>query len=158
MCTAFLESTMSEYENLKLDHQLCFALYSATHTITRAYRNALDKSGLTYTQYLVMLVLWESNCVSVSSISHRLDLDSATLTPMLKRLETAGFITRNRSKQDERVVEVQLTDFGHNLKTEIAKAQQSVECQTGLSQDDFIHLRDSLHRLVETMSENVKVK
>lgn len=149
---------MSEYENLKLDHQLCFALYTATHALTRAYRNALDESGLTYTQYLVMLVLWESNGISVNAIGHRLDLNSATLTPMLKRLESAGFITRNRSKIDERVIEVKLTNIGSNLKHEIAKAQQSVECQTGLSQDEFIQLRDSLHRLVETMVENKKQK
>lgn len=149
---------MNEYENLKLDHQLCFALYTATHALTRAYRNALDKAGLTYTQYLVMLVLWESNGISVKEIGLRLDLNSATLTPMLKRIESAGFITRQRSNQDERILEVKLTDIGSNLKHEIAKAQQSVECQTGLDQDEFIQLRDSLHRLIETMAKNTKQK
>lgn len=149
---------MNEYENLKLDHQLCFALYTATHALTRAYRNALDKAGLTYTQYLVMLVLWESNGISVKEIGLRLDLNSATLTPMLKRIESAGFITRQRSNQDERILEVKLTDIGSNLKYEIAKAQQSVECQTGLDQDEFIQLRDSLHRLIETMAKNTKQK
>lgn len=149
---------MTEYENLKLDHQLCFALYTATHALTRAYRNALDKSGLTYTQYLVMLVLWESNGISLNAIGQRLDLNSATLTPMLKRLESAGFITRKRNSKDDRVLMVTLTDAGANLQHEVAKAQKSVECQTGLCQEEFVQLRDSLHRLVETMVENTKLK
>jgi len=149
---------MEEYKNLKLDHQLCFALYAASHALTRAYRNALDKSGLTYTQYLVMLVLWESNGINVNTIAQRLELNPATLTPMLKRLESAGFISRTRSLLDERVLEVKLTDIGTNLQHEIAKAQQSVECQTGLCHDEFVQLRDSLHRLVDMMAESKKKK
>ena len=103
---------MTEHANLKLDHQLCFALYAATHALTRAYRAGLEQAGLTYTQYLVMLVLWEGDNVSVGTIAHRLELDSATLTPMLKRLETAGFISRKRNRDDERVVEIKLTKSG----------------------------------------------
>ncbi len=147
---------MSEYKNLKLDHQLCFALYAATHAITRAYRSALENTGLTYTQYLVMLALWESDGASVNSIAQRLELNSATLTPMLKRLESAGFIVRSRSSIDERIVKIKLTDIGKNLKHEVAKAQQNVECQTGLCDQEFILLRESLHRLTETMAESAK--
>ncbi|MDG1096071.1 MAG: MarR family transcriptional regulator [Methylophilaceae bacterium] len=149
---------MSKYENLKLDHQLCFALYAATHALTRAYRGALNKSGLTYTQYLVMLVLWETNGISVSSIGRRLELDSATLTPMLKRLEAAGFIIRSRSSQDERVVEVSLTKTGVELQAEIAKVQQGVECQTGLCDEEFAKLKDSLNRLADNMAKNTSQK
>lgn len=149
---------MNEYENLKLDHQLCFALYAASHALTQAYRNALEKSGLTYAQYLVMLVLWDSNGVSLNYIAQKLGLSSATLTPMLKRLEAARFIERTRSVQDERTLEIKLTGIGSNLRHEVAKAQQSVECQTGLSEEEFFQLRDSLHCLVETMDKNIKDK
>ena len=149
---------MNEYENLKLDHQLCFALYAATHAITRAYYGGLEQVGLTYTQYLVMMVLWEKDSVSVGSIAQRLDLDSATLTPMLKRLEVAGFITRKRNKEDERVVEVSLTKRGTELQDQIAKVQKGVECQTGLCHDDFIQLRSSLKKLVESMATSREKK
>lgn len=143
---------MTEYDNLKLDHQLCFALYAATHALTRAYRSALEHTGITYSQYLVMLVLWETDGISVGKIARRLELDSATLTPMLKRLETAGLVSRTRNSLDERVVEVRLTEAGSQLQHEIARVQQGVACQTGLAADEFTKLRDTLHRLVETMA------
>lgn len=146
---------MAIYDNLTLDHQLCFALYAATHAITRAYRDGLEGAGLTYTQYLVMLVLWESDGVSVGNIAQRLALDSATLTPMLKRLETAGFLTRTRNAHDERVVEIKLTAVGQQLQHQIAKVQQGVECRTGLCHEDFIQLKDSLNNLASTMSKKL---
>lgn len=144
---------MDTYDNLKLDHQLCFALYAATHALTRAYRGALEKAGLTYTQYLVMLVLWETDGISVSKIAARLELDSATLTPMLKRIEAAGFVARVRNAKDERIVEIKLTSAGRELQHEIARVQQGIECQTGLCHDDFVQLRDTLHQLVQTMAK-----
>ncbi|MES2501278.1 MAG: MarR family transcriptional regulator [Pseudomonadota bacterium] len=143
---------MSAYDNLKLDHQLCFALYAATHSLTRAYRSSLEPLGITYTQYLVMLVLWETDGISVGKIAQRLELDSATLTPMLKRLEAAGFISRVRNQKDERIVEIKLTEVGNNLQHQIAKVQQGVACQTGLDTEEFNQLKDTLHRLVGTMS------
>ena len=143
-----------KYENLKLDNQLCFALYSATHALTRAYRNALESTGITYTQYLVMLALWENNHLTVKSVADRLDLDSASLTPILKRLEVAGFLTRQRNKADERVVEIALTENGHALQDEVANIQKRVACQTGLPPDEFEVLKSSLHKLVETMHAN----
>ena len=142
------------YENLKLDNQLCFALYSATHALTRAYRNALESTGITYTQYLVLLALWENNQLTVKSVADRLDLDSASLTPILKRLEAAGFLTRLRNKSDERVVEITLTDKGQALQDEVANIQKRVACQTGLPPDEFDQLKHSLHKLVETMHAN----
>ena len=149
-----------KYENLKLDNQLCFALYSATHALTRAYRNALENTGITYTQYLVMLALWEKNHLTVKSVADRLDLDSASLTPILKRLEVAGFLLRQRNKADERVVEISLTDKGHALQDEVANIQKRVACQTGLPSDEFEILKSSLHKLVETMhaKETIDIK
>lgn len=142
---------MTQYKNLKLDQQLCFALYAATHAITRVYRNALEQYGLTYPQYLVMLVLWESDGISVSTIANKLELDSGTLTPMLKKLEVAGLVSRTRNKQDERIVIVMLTGKGNKLQDEIANIQKTVACQTGLSDDNFVILKDSLHQLVQTL-------
>ena len=147
---------MSAYENLKLDNQLCFALYAATHSLTRAYRSALERSGITYSQYLVMLVLWENNNISVGKIAQRLELDSGTLTPMLKRLETAGLIKRVRNIDDERIVEISLTEAGNLLQHEISKVQQGVACKTGLGIEEFKQLTDALHRLVDTMSGDKK--
>lgn len=147
---------MTEYENLKLDNQLCFALYAATHALTRAYRSALEHSGLTYTQYLVMLVLWESDGISVSKIAQRLELDSGTLTPMLKRLESAGMVKRIRNTTDERVVEISLTAEGKSLQHEIAAVQHGVACKTGLGIEEFKQLTDALHHLVDTMSADKK--
>lgn len=143
---------MAIYDNLKLNHQLCFALYAATHSLTRAYRSSLEPLGITYTQYLVMLVLWETDGISVGKIAQRLELDSATLTPMLKRLESAGFISRVRNQKDERIVEIKLTEAGQNLQREISQVQYGVACQTGLSDEEFNQLKDTLHRLVDTMS------
>jgi MarR family transcriptional regulator, organic hydroperoxide resistance regulator len=101
---------------LGLDEQLCFALYSASRAVTARYRPLLDDLGLTYPQYLVMLVLWESGPVTVSQLGGRLRLDSGTLSPLLKRLESSGMISRQRRVRDERSVEVTLTGAGHRLR------------------------------------------
>lgn len=143
---------MNNYPNLNLNHQLCFALYAATNAITRSYRIPLDYSGLTYTQYLVMLVLWEKDCIPVNKIAERLQLDAATLTPILKRIEIAGLINRQRKSDDERIVEINLTIKGRDLQHEISKVQQGIECQTGLCNEDFIQLRDSLQQLTQNMT------
>lgn len=147
---------MSKFENLKLDNQLCFALYAATHSLTRAYRSGLESFGLTYTQYLVMLVLWEIDNVRVSKIAERLELDSSTITPLLKRLETAGLIKRVRDKDDERIVKISLTEVGNSLQNELAQVQQGVACKTGLGVKEFQQLTDTLHRLISKMASNEK--
>ncbi len=141
-----------KFDNLKLENQLCFALYSATHALTRAYRNVLEDKGLTYTQYLVLLVLWENDGMSVSAIAQRLDLDSASLTPILKRLESSGLLSRIRNKNDERVVEITLTPKCRSMQEEIANVQKGVARKTGLSTTDFNQLKDTLHGLVRTMN------
>ena len=106
---------------LRLDNQLCFALYSASLTMTKLYKPLLDGLGLTYPQYLVMLVLWERDGLMVSELGERLSLDSGTLTPLLKRLEAAGLVARIRAVEDERRVHVTLTAAGRKLKTRAAK-------------------------------------
>ena len=100
---------------LKLENQLCFRLYSASKEIVRRYKPFLDPLGLTYTQYIVMMVLWSQESVSVKELGSRLRLESSTLTPLLKKLEAAGYVTRERSREDERVLVVSLTDEGRDL-------------------------------------------
>lgn len=105
---------------LLLDNQLCFALYSTSLAMTKLYKPLLDALGLTYPQYLVMLALWEQDDVSVSALGERLFLDSGTLTPLLKRMEAAQLLTRTRSKEDERRVQISLTESGRQLKAQAA--------------------------------------
>ncbi|MFY8139454.1 MAG: MarR family winged helix-turn-helix transcriptional regulator [Caulobacter sp.] len=105
-------------EALRLSNQLCFPIYAAANAIQKAYRPHLAPLGLTYPQYLVMLVLWERDGLSLGDIGRRLHLDSGTLTPLLKRLESAGMVTRRRAERDERVVLIALTDKGRALKTQ----------------------------------------
>lgn len=136
---------------LLLDHQLCFALYSTSLSMTKIYKPLLAGLGLTYPQYLVMLVLWESDGLMVSDIGSRLFLDSGTLTPLLKRLESGGFIARYRDQRDERCVRVKLSPQGRRLRTRAARIPAcilgSMQCTlpqiTGLL-DDIKALRQKL--------------
>jgi DNA-binding MarR family transcriptional regulator len=119
---------------LALDNQFCFALYSASHAMTKTYKPYLDRLGITYPQYLVMLVLWEQDDVLVKSIGERLFLDSGTLTPLLKRLETSGLIARNRDETDERQVRITLTKEGRHLKKKAQEVPRQILCASGQSQ------------------------
>ena len=141
-------------DNLLLSNQLCFALYSATNSIVKIYRAKLEGIGLTYPQYLVMITLWENGDLTVSSIAKKLRLDTPTITPILKRLENNQFVSRMRSAEDERVVIISLTKTGKALEPIVAEIQNQVACSTGLSEPDFIKLRDSLHELVDTMEKS----
>ncbi|MDB4960628.1 MAG: Organic hydroperoxide resistance transcriptional regulator [Myxococcales bacterium] len=132
---------------LELDNQLCFALYSASRAMTAAYAPLLDALGLTYPQYLVMLVLWERDGERVSQIGKRLHLDSATLTPLLKRLETRGVITRRRSTEDERVVEVFLTAAGKKLEKRAADVPACIFERSGLTVAELTRLRTQITTL-----------
>ncbi len=142
---------MPKYKNLLLDEQLCFALYKTTNMITRAFRGRLEKVGLTYSQYLVLLALWETEPLSIKELAQRLYLNSATLTPVVKRLESAGLLTRQRNKKDERIVNVSLTAEGRELRHQVSKIQIEVTCQTGLSPADMADFRSKLHRLSEVI-------
>lgn len=134
-------------DGLSLDEQLCFALYRASQAIIASYRNHLSDTGLTYTQYLVMLVLWEEEDANVSLISDRLGLNSGTLTPLLKRMEKQGLITRNRALEDERIVRIRLTDVGRKLRIPVRDARRKVVVDTGLTQQQIARLRQDLNRL-----------
>ena len=116
---------------LLLDQQLCFALYHASRAMTRAYGPLLEPLGLTYPQYLVMLVLWEEKVASVKELGERLALDSGTLTPLLKRLEQAGLVTRTRDAADERVVRIALTEEGRKLRSRARNVPAELACRAG---------------------------
>lgn len=144
---------MSSNASLRLDEQLCFALYAATNAITRAYRAPLQAIGLTYPQYLVMLVLWEQpGGHSVKALADRLDLDSSTLTPLLKRLADAGLVQRQRDSRDERVVRIALTEQGAALREPAERIQRGVACRTQLTEPAFEQLRGQLHQLARDMA------
>jgi DNA-binding MarR family transcriptional regulator len=138
---------------LKLESQLCFAVYSAGHAFNAAYKPFLDRVGLTYPQYLAIMVLWEQDGLMVREIAERLGLDSGTITPLLKRLEAAGFVRRQRDTKDERQVHVTLTPKGHEVRTEAAKAREAVVCALGGSEDKVQQIKktvDELHKLLRT--------
>ncbi|MFE8071609.1 MarR family transcriptional regulator [Marinobacteraceae bacterium S3BR75-40.1] len=140
---------------LALDSQLCFALYAANRAVTKLYRPLLEELELTYPQYLVMLVLWESagldEAVSVSSLGKRLRLDSGTLTPLLKRMETHGLLVRERLATDERVVQVRLTGQGADLRQRARRVPVEVLCRSGMSLDETASLRDALRAMLDRL-------
>jgi len=146
---------MSADNNLKLDAQLCFALYAASNAMTRLYRDKLEPLGLTYPQYLVMLVLWEQDGVTVKSpltvkgLGDRLHLDSGTLTPMLKRMAQAGLVERQRAEEDERQVTISLTDQGRALKADVAEMHAALGCLLPLEPRDIGRLRAELRGLAD---------
>jgi len=132
---------------LLLDNQLCFALYSTSLAMTKLYKPLLEALGLTYPQYLVMLVLWEQDDVSVSVLGERLFLDSGTLTPLLKRMEAADLLVRTRSKQDERRVQISLTAAGRKLKVRAAKVPGCVVSATHCPVPDLMALTQKVQAL-----------
>ncbi|APP76153.1 MarR family transcriptional regulator [Xanthomonas vesicatoria ATCC 35937] len=132
---------------LQLDNQLCFALYSANLAMHKLYRGLLKDLDLTYPQYLVMLVLWETDSRSVSEIGERLYLDSATLTPLLKRLQSAGLVTRTRAVSDERQVIIALTDAGRALRSKAGRVPEQVFCASACSLDELRQLKQELEKL-----------
>jgi len=136
---------------LHLENQLCFALYSASLAMTKLYKPLLEAMGLTYPQYLVMLVLWEEDGLIVSDIGERLFLDSGTLTPLLKRLETAGFVRRTRDPKDERRVGITLTDAGRALSNEAAKLPSCVLDRTHCSVADLIALNEGVKQFRQSL-------
>lgn len=136
---------------LKLDNQLCFPLYAATREMTKRYRPLLEELNVTYPQYLVLLVLWETDRISVKALGARLFLDSGTLTPMLKRMEEHGFLQRTRSKEDERVVEVVLTEQGKQAEEQAAQIPLKFIEQTNLNEDEAIQLKRILSKMLEQL-------
>jgi MarR family transcriptional regulator, organic hydroperoxide resistance regulator len=138
---------MTQDTKQALDKQLCFAIYAASHAFTRAYRGLLEPLGLTYPQYLVLLVLWESGSLHVKEIGRRLFLDSGTLTPMLKRLEGLDLVQRKRDAGDERQVTVTLTPQGRDLKAEAAAIPDDLVCMTRLAAAEVSELIEQLAKV-----------
>ena len=132
---------------LRLDLQLCFALYTASNLMTRIYRPLLQPLGLTYPQYLALMALWERAPQTVGELGRRLGLDSGTLTPLFKRLEAAGLVTRTRDPADERRVAIDLTPAGRALKKKAASVPEAVLCQLPMPLEDAVALKAMVERL-----------
>jgi MarR family transcriptional regulator, organic hydroperoxide resistance regulator len=153
-----IESTASKAAAtgpLLLANQLCFAVYSTAHAFNRVYKPLLDALGLTYPQYLVMLVLWEQDDVAVKEIGERLFLDSGTLTPLLKRLEAIGYIRRRRDPADERQVRISLTEAGAALRAKAGKVPACIQAASGLDVPQARQLLSAVAALREAL-ENYK--
>jgi DNA-binding MarR family transcriptional regulator len=134
-------------QELRLDRQLCFALYGAAHAFTRAYKPLLTPLGLTYPQYVVMMALWEEDDLSVKALGEKVGLDSGTLSPLLKRLEQIQYVSRRRDAADERVVFITLTEEGRALKSRALDVLASIGDQLGCDLAEIESLRESLKRL-----------
>lgn len=144
---------MNKFEDLKLDNQLCFSLYAASREVIKLYKPFLDKFNLTYTQYVAMLVLWEDEKSTVKEIGKRLHLDSGTLTPLLKKIEGMGLINRYRDVNDDRVVIVELTEKGRNLKEEVICVPKEMVCKINLDKQEIKSLKDELDNLLIKLQE-----
>jgi DNA-binding MarR family transcriptional regulator len=138
-------------EHLTLDEQICFPLYAASRAMTAVYRPRLERLGLTYPQYLVMLALWERDNRSVGDLCDALALDSGTLSPLLKRLEAADLVARQRSAVDERRVDIQLTERGCALRAAAREIPASMAEAAGLSTDELVALRETLRRMTDSL-------
>ena len=139
----------------RLEKQLCFAVYATAHAFTRAYKPILDKVGLTYPQYLVMLVLWEKAELPVKTIGEQLDLDSGTLSPLLKRLEQSGLIKRTRDSRDERQVIVSLTPKGRSMKSEASSIMIAIGKAAGCTLEELVEIRGALHKLRGSLNASI---
>ena len=139
------------YEQLKLENQLCFPVYAASRLIIREYQPHLDRLGITYPQYLVLMVLWEEDNLTVNDIARKLILNTNTVTPLLKRMEQQGIIMRKRSDEDERKVIVQLTAKGRKMQEEAARIPESLVTRlaaSNLDMDELVRLKDSLNSIM----------
>ncbi|MCI6274164.1 MAG: MarR family transcriptional regulator [Coriobacteriaceae bacterium] len=141
----------SPAELLRLDNQLCFPLYACSKEVIRSYQPLLGPLGLTYTQYLCMMVLWEEDTATASHLGERLYLDSGTLTPVLKKLEERGYVTRERSAADARVLEVRLTPEGRALRDRAASVPLAMACHVRLSASEAAELRRLLAKVLASM-------
>lgn len=144
---------MDENELLKLDNQLCFAVYSCSRAIINHYRPYLKEVGLTYTQYITMLVLWETPSISSKDLGNKLYLDSGTLTPLLKKLENMGLVQRKRDIKDERNLIIHITDAGRNLKEVAKNIPLQLACDISFSPHEMIFIRESLKSLTQNINK-----
>jgi DNA-binding MarR family transcriptional regulator len=142
---------MNKYDSIKLDNQVCFSLYAASREIIKLYKPFLDKFNLTYTQYIAMLVLWEDEKSTVKDIGKRLHLDSGTLTPLLKKIESMGLVIRHRDVNDDRVVIVELTEKGRLLKDDITEVPHEMACKINMSKEELVELKKQLDALLRSL-------
>ena len=146
-----MSSKNNGYDSLKLNNQVCFPLYACTKELVRQYTPYLKELGLTYTQYLVMMVLWEKETVSSRELAECLRLDYGTLTPVLKRLQEAGYMDKERSQDDERVLTLTLTDKGRDLKDDAVSIPPAVADCMGLSEEEFMTLYTIAYKALDHM-------
>ena len=149
-----------EFEQLRLDNQLCFPVYAASRLIIREYQPLLDKLGVTYPQYLVLMVLWETDKITVNEISQKLILNNNTITPLLKRMEQQGIIKRKRSESDERKVNIELSKKGKQMKIEAARIPEKLAASLiseTLKIEELIDLKNKLDSLINFLSEKQRV-
>ena len=151
-------NNLEEFNPLALDNQLCFALYVCSKEIIRKYTPLLEPLGLTYTAYITLLCLWEKDNVPVKELGSRLFLDSGTLTPLLKKMEAQGLVTRTRGGKDERTVFIQLTDDGKAMKEKCVNVPKQMMCQNILDMDKAGPLLATLHQIMHTMTEKENEK
>lgn len=145
--------TTAAPDPLHLDQQFCFAVYSTMHALNRTYKPLLERLGITYPQYIVLLVLWERDGVPVGEIGEKLMLDSSTLTPLLKRMEAAGIIRRTRNPDDERQVLIALTGEGKAMRKTAAEFPESLLCAAGCSVADLVSLKERMLAVRDNMLE-----
>lgn len=145
---------MDKFESLKLSNQVCFPLYAASREVIKLYKPFLDEYNLTYTQYITMLVLWEDEKITIKELCKKLYLDSGTITPVIKKLEAMGLLIKYRDKSDERIVNVELTDKGRELKEEIVKVPEQVSCKVNGSMENLLILKNLLEKVLDEISPN----
>lgn len=139
---------MDKYDILKLENQMCFPLYALSREIIKLYKPYLDQFNLTYTQYIAMLVMWEEEKIVFKELGKKLHLDSGTLTPVLKKLESMGLIIKYRSKEDDRIVIIELTESGKQLKDEVIGIPEKVFYESGISEEDAVQFKYYLDKIL----------
>lgn len=145
---------MDKYDCLKLENQLCFPLYAASRKVTSQYTPFLKQLNITYTQYIVFMVLWDNDSMTVGELCEKLYLDSGTLTPLLKKMQDHGYIVRTRLKEDERVVMVQLTEAGKKLRDECVKIPEKMKACMNITEEESKFLYQILYKLIQNMETN----
>lgn len=142
---------MNNYEAIKLDNQLCFSLYALSREIIKRYKPLLDKHNLTYTQYIAMLVMWEKEKITFKELGKRLHLDSGTLTPVVKKLEAMELVLKYRNKDDDRVVTVELTEKGKDMKDEILYIPYEMSLNCKIDTSELISMKKAIDELLKTL-------
>lgn len=143
----------SKYDSLKLENQLCFPLYAASKEIVRQYKPFLDELNMTYTQYITMMVMWEHKELTVKELGQYLYLDSGTLTPLLKTMEKKGWVERNRSREDERVLNVSITESGEKLKESAVKVPEQLAGCVKLEPEEAMQLYKILYKILDNLQK-----